>query len=459
MANQIEQLVQELAAKEDKIAKLEEESIQQIKCFNNQLKDFHKFETQRNIFENRAILSGMNNLSKDSIRQQNYHKISHFSAQQFDDSFYASEGEIQKDLQVLQGRRSFESNQEQKIQKEEQQRKIKEENELFQIFMENRQKVEREALEKDRQIKYQWEKQQWEQEENNLMMTWRLLRSCKNQKQNKRKVIRGWILCFNSIMNKNPLSYRFEEHKQPKQRQEQDQMKPFQNKNADQIQRNDIKPKQQQQIQQINRNLDDEYILPNSNIGFAVSEIVQPCDINQIRERLGKKSSFQKIFEGDSQIKNQQLINKLDGKKKLLLLVRAKRNYDNEIIGRFGAYISIPFYKQHGEEEQFFVDPEAFIISLDKGMIFNQINKSQQNIGFSSNSILIFGKQKEGSKSPKIQSMDLFLRDSYGVKKCSSNLGSSFEIPQGIDQKEGTKILTGLLLFSIDRIEVFQVGN
>ncbi|CDW78420.1 UNKNOWN [Stylonychia lemnae] len=318
-------------------------------------------------------------------------------------------------------------------------------NEYERQFNVNYQNYQDLAIDDDMELAKKLQDQEMEQERKDQEYALKLQLELNEQEFNQQQLIN------------NPQINHFEEHKQPIQRQDQAQIKPIQNQNANNNKRNEMPiAKPQQQIQQNNINQDDEYVLPNCDIGFTGSQIVQTKDIDKIRQKLGKKCIFAKIYECDSGVENGQLIQQLQGKRNLLILVQAKRNNDNEVIGRFGAFISIPYMKCNDDNEQFFIDPEAFIISLDKGMIFDQIKPREENVGFSSQAILIFGKQKEGSRVPKIQSMDLFLRDSKGVKKSSSSLGSSFQIPEGIDKKEGSKILTGLLLFSIDKIEVFE---
>ena len=43
------------------------------------------------------------------------------------------------------------------------------------------------------------------------------------------------------------------------------------------------------------------------------------------------------------------------------------------------------------------------------------------------------------------------------MQKSSTYLGNSFQIPPGVDAKEGSKELAGILMFAKDRIEVYEV--
>ncbi|CDW79888.1 UNKNOWN [Stylonychia lemnae] len=188
----------------------------------------------------------------------------------------------------------------------------------------------------------------------------------------------------------------------------------------------------------------------------TASKLIQDNDeIAILQDQLGANIRFKFICHETSVSRN-NLVQKINGMTDLLIIVQAKQN--NEKLGRFTIYLSVPF--QNVAMDQYVVDQNAFILQNDYCFLIKQINNKDRNIGFSPNSILILGKQNQQLYySPRVQKQDLILKDShsFSVKQCTSCLGQSFMIPEALDQQDGQNILAGVPAFKIDQIEIFQV--
>ncbi|CDW88310.1 UNKNOWN [Stylonychia lemnae] len=266
--------------------------------------------------------------------------------------------------------------------------------------------------------------------------------------------------------NKIALQLREEEQKQIEQKQILIAQQTLRDQECQQFQQRIFKApqfedhlQQQDQIQNLNlidqnssQNKEQQISTPtmmSNTTGFEDSLIIKEDDINLIRDQVGASATFRKVYDNEEDQQFDKLQMELEGKKGLIFLTRAK-NAKGDVVGSFGAYISIPYQAQ---KEQSFKDSKAFIFSLDKKIVFPQIDPTDSNISLGPSKIIQMGKIIEGLDKHAVQQLDLVLRQNGQTSKSSSNIGQSFKLPQG----ENQKVLTNILMFFIDRLEVYQM--
>ncbi|CDW91180.1 UNKNOWN [Stylonychia lemnae] len=250
----------------------------------------------------------------------------------------------------------------------------------------------------------------------------------------------------------------FKEFQQKQKQEEEDRMlaKFLHEEERKQIEQNRQQQFKTQEEKNIHSNPRDDHnqsliTLPIDIKGLEVSQIIKEEETDMIKTQLKQQATFQKLYDNEADQNFDKLTKVLEGKKNLIFLVRAK-NSQGIIVGRFGVYISIEYKAQ---EEKSYKDSQAFIFSIDKKMILEQIDPFQNNVSFGPSKIISLGSQIVFNKKAIHQQLDLVLIKNSEVKKCTNNIGQSFQLPNG----ENPKILTSCPMFQIERLEVFQMIN